>query len=199
VSAESNRVPIRPKIEISNMKWDKQEARRGDILKLSADIEGVRDEAEVKVIIYEHDQDGNHDKIVEIPTNVKNKKIEVEWEYEYHEDTDEIPSQEEMKKYGKNYNPPEYFFTLKIDDQEYGKEQESGLLLFKDWVEIYLDDETGKPMADEKYELHLPDGSKREGTLNSDGYAREEGIPPGEIAFEFPDLEDFSLYNTDND
>jgi len=199
VSAESNRVPIRPKIEVSNMKWDKQQARRGDTLKLSADIEGVQDKSEAKVIIYEHDQDGNHDRIAEIPTNVKNKKIEVQWEYEYHEDTDEIPSDEEMKKYGKSYNPPEYFFTLKIDDQEYGIEQESGLLLFKDWVEIYLEDETGKPLANEKYELNLSDGSKREGTLDSDGFAREEDIPPGKISYTFPDLKDSSLYDTDDE
>jgi len=198
-SAKSNSVPIRPKIEIANMKWDKSEARRGDTLKLSADIEGARDETEVKVIIYEHDQDGSHDKIVEIPTNVKNKKVEVEWEYEYHEDTDEIPSDEEMKKYGKKYNSPEYFFTFKIDSQEYGIKQESGLLNFKDWVEINLDDETGQPMTNEKYTLHMPDGSKREGNLDKKGYAREENVPPGKITFEFPDLKDFSLSGPDNE
>jgi len=191
VSAESNRVPIKPKIEVSNMKWDKQEARRGDTLKLTVDIEGVRDKAEVKIIIYEHDQDGNHDKIAEIPTKVKNKKVEVSWEYEYHEDTDQIPSQDELDKYGKSYNPPEYFYTLKIDDQEFGQDQESGLLLFKDWVEITLTNEDGEPAGNEKYILHMPDGSKREGNLDEKGYAREKDIPPGVARVEFPDTEYF--------
>ena len=92
----------------------------------------------MKIIIYEFDRDGAHDKIVELPATVKNKKIELQWAYEYHEDTDEIPSDAEMQRYGRNYNPPEYFFTVKVDKQEFGKKQESGLLEFKDWIEIEL-------------------------------------------------------------
>ena len=42
------------------------------------------------ILIYEHDQDGAHDRICEIPAVVQDGKIEVKWEYEYHEDTDEI-------------------------------------------------------------------------------------------------------------
>jgi hypothetical protein len=187
LTAESNRIPLVPKIIVSNMKWDKKEARRGDTLKLTADVEGVRDESEVKVIIYEHDSDGNHDKIAEIPTNVKNKKIEVMWEYEYHEDTDEIPSEDELQKYNKekHYEYPEYFFVLKIGDEEYGKDLESGILRFKDWIELTLTDEDGEPFADGEYILHLADGSKRDGTLDGDGRLREEDIPPGAISIEF--------------
>jgi hypothetical protein len=191
LKAESNRIPIVPKIEVSNMKWDKKEARRGDTLKLTADVEGVRDESEVKVLIYERSPEGNDDKIAEIPTKVKNKKVEISWDYDYHDSTLNIPTEEELQEYSreKHYNHPEYFFTLKIDDQEYGKDQKSELLEFKDWFDISLIDEKGNPKADEKYVLYLPDGSKREGTLNSDGYAREENIPPGAIDIEFPNIE----------
>ena len=191
LKTESNRIRLVPKIEVSNMKWDKKEARRGDTLKLTADVEGVRDESEVKVIIYEHDRDGNHDKIAEIPTKVKNKKVEISWDYEYHDSTLNIPAEDELQEYSeeKHYNHPEYFFALKIDNEEYGKDQKSGILKFKDWFEISLIDEKGDPKADEKYVLHLPDGSKREGTLNSDGYAREENIPPGAIDVEYPNIE----------
>jgi hypothetical protein len=194
LKAESNRIPIRPGIKVSNMKWDKKEARRGDTLKLTAEIENVRDESEVKVLIYERSQEGNHDKIVEMPGRVKNQKLEILWEYEYHESTENIPTEDELQKYNKekHYNHPEYFFVIKIDDVEYGKNQESGLLRFKDWVEISLTDEKGEPADSEKYKLHMSDGSKREGTLDSEGRAIEEDLPPGAIRVEFPDSENAS-------
>jgi hypothetical protein len=188
----SNRISAGPPVKVKNMKWDKKEARRGDVLKLTADIDGVKDNTEVKVIIYEYDNDGNHDKIVEVPTTVKNKKIELIWEYEYHEDVDDIPTNEELQKYGKNYNPPEYYFVIEIDGLKFGEKQESRLLLFKDYVEIELKGEDGGPVANEKYILHLPDGSQRKGQLDASGYAREKDVPPGEIRVEFPDSKDYS-------
>ena len=116
LKAESNRIPIFPAVEVTNLKWDKKEARRGDTLKLTADVDGVRDESEVKVLIFERSQDGNHDRIAEIPTKVKNKKLEIRWEYEYHGSTTNIPTEDELQEYSKekHYNHPEYFFTIRI-------------------------------------------------------------------------------------
>jgi len=109
-------------VKISNLAWDKQEAGREDVLTLSADVEGVRDHTEVALLIYEYDADGAHDKIAQLSAGVMDKRIEVQWEYEYHEDTDEVPTQEEMEKYGREYNPPEYFFTIKVGETEFGLE-----------------------------------------------------------------------------
>ncbi|UCD17302.1 MAG: carboxypeptidase regulatory-like domain-containing protein [Candidatus Zixiibacteriota bacterium] len=192
ISGESNRIPVWL-VEVTNMRWSAGEARRGDTLTLSADISGVPNETEVTVTIYEYDGDGIHDKISELPTMVKDEKIELLWEYEYHEDTDELPTEEELQKYGKSYNPPEYFFTIKVADMEFGKEQESGLLEFKDWIEIYLKDDAGNPIADEDFIAHLPDGSEQRGKTNSDGCARLEGIPPGTVTMEYPNAGEVSL------
>ncbi|TQF08470.1 carboxypeptidase regulatory-like domain-containing protein, partial [Myxococcus llanfairpwllgwyngyllgogerychwyrndrobwllllantysiliogogogochensis] len=35
----------------------------------------------------------------------------------------------------------------------------------------------------------LPDGTTREGTLNKNGYARVDGVNPGESQVSFPDLD----------
>jgi hypothetical protein len=188
----SNRIPAGPPINVTNMKWDKKEARRGDILKLSADITGAAEGAEVKIIIFEYDADGANDKIVEIPTTVKNKKIDLSWEYEYHEDVDDIPTNEELQKYGKSYNPPEYYFVIDVDTLRFGENQESKLLTFKDYIEIELRNEDGELVTNEKYILHLPDGSKRQGQLDGSGHARENNVPPGEIRVEFPNSKDYS-------
>lgn len=183
LSGESNKIPARPPIEITNMSWSAEEARRGDILTLTVEFEDIPSGTEVLFTIYEYDRDEAHDKITELPGTVEAGKAEVDWEYEYHEDTDEIPSREEMERYGREYNPPEYFFTITIFDQVFGDEESPGLLVFKDFIELeYLDDQ-GNPVADVSYRLTLPDGTEETGTLDSRGRARIDGIPPGQCGF----------------
>lgn len=188
LSKKSDPLIVIPAVQITNLKWSQKEARRGDVVKLTADVKGVQDGAEAAVDILEYDADGAHDPITKLPTLVAKSKIEIEWEYEYHEDTDEIPTDEEVKRYGNKYNPPECFFTVTIEGLVAGKKQESGLLLFKDWVDIVLKDQTGSPIPKEDYVLHLPDGSKRQGTLDDEGTASEKDVPPGPYTVEFPNL-----------
>jgi len=175
----SEEMEIIPPIEITNANWSQQEARRGDILTLTADVDGAPDGTEALIEIYEHDDDGAHDFITKFTTLVDSSKIEAEWEYEYYEDVDEIPTEEEVES---GYNPPEYFFKVII----HGQEAESDLLEFKDWIEISLVDGNGNPKAGEEYVLHLPDGSERSGQLDDEGCAREEDIPPGTYTIIFP-------------
>jgi len=189
LKGKADPVPVAPPIVVANMKWSAKEARRGDVVTLSADVRGVRDDTDVTLTIYEYDKDGVNDRIVELAAKAGDQKVSLDWKYEYFEDTDEIPTDEELKKYGKSYNPPEYFFTAKVEGNEFGKKQESGLLLFKDWYEVSLCDEFGAPAADARYVLHLADGSTRNGTLDASGQAREDNVPPGEVAVEFPDFE----------
>jgi hypothetical protein len=186
LNGQSDGIPVYPPILVQNLKWSAKEARRGDIVSLSADVPGLRDDTDVKLTIYEYDRDGVHDRITELAAKSKGQKVKLDWKYEYHEDTDEIPTDEELKKYGKKYNPPEYFFTVKIEENEFGKKQESGLLLFKDWIEIRLTGRGGTPVPDADYVLTMPDGSQRKGKLDGNGYAVEKDVPPGNITIEFP-------------
>ena len=57
------------------------------------------------------------------------------------------------------------------------------------WIEIELIDEADQPVAGERYELKLPDGKIRKGTLDANGLAHVEGLPPGECQICFPDLD----------
>lgn len=197
LTGQSNFIPMFPTPVVTNMKWSATEARREDILTLSADVDRVIGGTEAIITIYEYDNDGAHDKITELPAVVENKKIKLDWEYEYHEDTDEIPTQEELDEYGGQYNSPEYFFTIKINGYEQGLEQDSGLLNFKDYIEINLEDESGNKSANEKYKLILPDGSIKDGCLDENGYAKIENIPPGNVDVEFPDIPEVSLNQDD--
>jgi len=164
---------LTPPVEVNNAQWSKDEARRGDILTLSADVKGVPDGTEAQVEIFEHDADGAHDPITRFSTLVEKKRVEAEWEYEYHEDTDDIPTEAEVEK---GYQSPEYFFRVEVE----GVAEDSKLLTFKDWIEITLRTYTGS----EQYVLHLPDGSTRKGTFDKEGTALEEDVPPGPCMIE---------------
>ena len=59
----------------------------------------------------------------------------------------------------------------------------------KTWVEIELLTKRGKPVAGARYRLKLPDGSTRQGTLNTEGRVRVAGIDPGMCEVCFPDYD----------
>jgi hypothetical protein len=188
ISKKSNGLYLFPLVEIKNLKWDKQEARRGDILKLTADIKGLADGNEAEMQIWEHDADEAHDLVTKFPVTIKSQKIETEWEFQYVDDTDDIPTEEETEK---GYNPPEYFFRMILA----GVSADSGLLQFKDWIEVKLKDDEGNPIPDEDYKLYLPDGKVKSGKLDKNGYAKENDIPPGKYKIEYPNLKGVRLTN----
>ncbi|MCG7851849.1 MAG: hypothetical protein MIO92_04950 [Methanosarcinaceae archaeon] len=194
---KSEKIPVFPVPKIEILQWSAKEAHRGDVLTLTAELKDMREGADAVVTIYEYDRNSAHDRIVEFPTTVKSGKIEICWAYEYHEDTDEIPSAVEKEKYGGAYNPPEYFFTVKVDNLEFGNKQESGLLTFKDWIEIELIAWDGKPVANEDYEIILPDGTSRKGVLDAMGHAVERDIPPGVCKVDFPNAKGFGGFFED--
>lgn len=57
------------------------------------------------------------------------------------------------------------------------------------WIEIELVDKLGKPVPGEKYQVTLPDGMIREGTLDDSGRARLNRIPEGTCQVQFPQLD----------
>ncbi|MFV8755970.1 hypothetical protein ACNOYE_35915 [Nannocystaceae bacterium ST9] len=57
-----------------------------------------------------------------------------------------------------------------------------------EWIYVRLLDAQGNPRPNEAWEVTLPDGSIRSGTLDDQGNARIEGVPPGRCLWRFPDL-----------
>lgn len=181
---ESNKIPASPIIYLRKMEWDRKVARRDDIVTLTVEFEsGVTDDTDAVVTILEYDRDGNHDPVTNFMTTVKNSKIEIKWKYEYHEDTDEIPTEAELSKYGRNYNPPEYFFIVLVNGVFLGRAQESGLLEFQDEMHLQFFDEDGKPRESHKIEVYLPDGKMKEFTTDSNGRIDTRDLPPGPVYF----------------
>jgi hypothetical protein len=59
----------------------------------------------------------------------------------------------------------------------------------KTWIEIELVDEQGKPVPKQRYRIELPDGSFRDGVLDSSGRVRFDGLEPGQCEICFPEID----------
>lgn len=59
----------------------------------------------------------------------------------------------------------------------------------KGWIEVELVDNDGEPVAGEKYEVTLPDGSVSKGALDGSGKTRIEGFEPGQCKVSFPEID----------
>lgn len=177
---ESNEIPVRPKILIISMQWNKYEVRRGETLHCSVKfVDGcIEDDSKATVVIKEYDSDKNHDIIAKIPAIIKKSKIDLDWEFQYVDDTDDIPTQEEMKKYGKRYSRPKYFFEVQLDGIVIGDQQESGLVKFKDTIVITAI--KGRiPGEPQDYSISFADGSEIIKTTDKNGQIKLEDAIPG--------------------
>jgi hypothetical protein len=177
---KSKPLSIFPPVKVSNVKWNKVTVRRGEILKLTADVKNFPIGADAMILIFEHDEDEAHELVTKFPAIVKNNKIEVNWEFEFKGDVKDIPRHSDTEK---GYLPPKFFFRVFLLDVS----EDSGFVEFIDFIRIELKDADGNPIPNEKYKIHLPDGSVREGTLNEQANAVEEDIPAGESVVVFPD------------
>ena len=57
------------------------------------------------------------------------------------------------------------------------------------WIQVVMVDEDDVPMPGIRYRMRITDGSTREGTLDSAGSVRVNGIDPGTCEVTFPDLD----------
>ncbi|MCH9687569.1 MAG: hypothetical protein K0V04_39410 [Deltaproteobacteria bacterium] len=73
-------------------------------------------------------------------------------------------------------------------DAHYERQDPAGVFTERDWLELVLVDENGDPVRDASYEVILPDGSMRIGSLDAQGRARLRDIPSGACEVRFPAL-----------
>lgn len=164
---------------VHNARWSTDKARVGDKVKLAADVVGYPAGTKAVFEIWERDINSPDDLISKIEAKTQVDKVETEWEYQYIEDVDDIQTEEERKR---GYSAPEYYFIVKVENSK----AKSGLLGYKDWIEIELRDEDGKPVANEEYILYLSNGVIRKGRLDGNGYKKEDNVPPGNYNIRFP-------------
>lgn len=168
---------------VVNAEWSQTSARVGDVVKLSADVAGYEDGTPAVFQIYERDLNGPDKALATKKAQVSGGKVETQWEYPYLEDPDDYPKEGKFER----LSSPKHIFVVTVGDQQ----ARSGLIEFKDYIEIELKDEDGRPIANEAYILYLANGEVREGTLDANGYKKEEKVPPCEWDITFPNLQTF--------
>lgn len=165
---------------VTNAAWSKKDARVGDTVKLKAEVSGFQSGTPAEFRIYEKDVSSADDLIDTIKVETSGENVETEWEYRYVEDTDDVQTAKE-KRLG--YSMPEYYFIVEVE----GTQARSGLLDFRDYVEISLKDAEGNGVANAPYRVIFGNGQIIEGQLDSNGFKKVENIPPGEWSVEFPE------------
>lgn len=188
---ESNSIPVRPPIKVTKIQWDRKEVKRQDVVTMTCQFQsGVEDDDGAVVLIYEHNPNSCDIKVVSIPTTIKDNKIEMKWEFDYQDDTAQIPTDGEMKPYQKNYAHPQFYFMVVIDGVRIGEKMESGLLKFKDEITIAVVDENNIPVADREFVITYADGSEGKGKSDDTGQASVQKIAPGGYNIDFPPMEE---------
>jgi hypothetical protein len=169
-------------MDVSNARWSTQEARVGDTVTLIADVEGYPSGTDATFTVFKRDVSGADRLVTTIETQTQGNRVEVQWQYVLSEDrsVNEIESEER-----RGYTSVKYYFIIRVR----GQHARSGLLEYKDWIEIELKNQNGDPMANEEYVIYLGDGGVRRGNLDQNGRKREEGIPPGKCYVVFPGVQ----------
>lgn len=180
LKGESNVIPVRSPLQVTRLYWDREKVSEEEVVIMTCIFtEGIVEGDHATVTVYEHNPNSCDLRIVTIPTTIKNNRIELRWKFEYQGDIWDIPTEEEMNRYGKHYFNPAYYFIVDVDGLKVGENRESGLLVFRDWLEIVLSDEHEFICENIEYDLIRPDGTVCEIVADSKGFVRIEDVPPG--------------------
>jgi uncharacterized Zn-binding protein involved in type VI secretion len=159
---------------IKEVKWSVKQAAVGDKVKLQVATVGIEDGAKAKLSVFVRDSNFPDQPLETLDAEVQSDKIEKEWVMEM--DKGLVQQQEHKERSGK-YSSPFFYYYVEVS----GMRQKSGMLAYRDWIELSYQDADGKPLANKPYTLFLPNGLVRYNNLNNDGYAKETNLPPGQV------------------
>lgn len=159
---------------IVKAQWSVDKAEVGEKVKLIVETAGIESGEIATMEIFIKDNNFADHLLTTIESQVKSDKIEEEWELKINE---ELVGDQESKEQKGGYSSPSFFFKVTSD----GVSSRSGILTYKDYIELELKDEEDKPVKGAKYMVYLSNGVIKEGTLDDNGYAKVEGIPPGKV------------------
>jgi hypothetical protein len=127
--------------EFTGLRWEKDgkethEALVDDEAALCFEVKNINNGETVNVKVWEHDEDNEHDHVVDLKGTVENGKVHKKWKVVYTEDNDDSTSGKELAE--KGYTLPEYHFVA-----EYGgvESEQSPVLEVKGWIEVIMNKE----------------------------------------------------------
>jgi len=157
---------------IVKVAWSTAKAAVGDKVKLKAETAGIKSGEKATLEIFIKDSNFADHMLTSIESKVDGDKIEAEWVMEIDE---KLLADQQGKEKRKRYSSPWFFFIVKAG----GTSGRSGMLRYRDYIELSLKDSKGNALANKKIKLFFPDGTVKSVTLDGNGYAKVEDIPPG--------------------
>jgi uncharacterized Zn-binding protein involved in type VI secretion len=159
---------------ISKAEWSKTKAAVGDKVQMTAECSGIENGTEAILRIFLRDLNAPDREIKVIDTKVDGNKIKGEWTFEMQEDL--LPTQPEPGERPR-LSYPKYYFVASAA----GCTARSRILEFKDTLELRFVDDEGNPIANAPFKVYCAHGIVKTGTLDSNGEATVEDIPPGRV------------------
>jgi uncharacterized Zn-binding protein involved in type VI secretion len=159
---------------IVNAQWSTNKAAVGDKVKLKCETTGIESGEKAKLEIFIKDNNFADHLLHTLDSKVDGGKIEEEWELEINQN---LTDDQDSKKEKGSYSSPSFFFKVTAD----GVNSRSGMLTYKDYIELELKDEEGNPVKKAKYTVKMANGVIKEGNLDDNGYAKVENVPPGKV------------------
>lgn len=157
-----------------DLRWHPEKGRDGDVIEIRAKSIGLPDGTEVRVSVWEEDVLTEHDFMASFGATVDRGAIRSQWTYVYSEDADDVIGEEESRR---GYTLPEYYFRIEHQNLT----ARSGLLHHRNWVEIDVEDDDGRPVTDAMIEVTFPNGEVYRVSPDRDGRVFLEDVPPGEF------------------
>lgn len=163
---------------VHNARWSTDAANVGEEVTLTAEVEGFEPGTPARFQIYRRDFNIPDDLVGTIEVETQGDAVEATWAYIAPEEPEGFAPESGPVPYA----APQYYFEVFVGRCR----ARSGLLNYQDWLEIRLMDENGEGVADAEYIVYLSNGEVRRGTLDGDGYRREERVPPCAWDIAFP-------------
>jgi uncharacterized Zn-binding protein involved in type VI secretion len=159
---------------ITKAEWSKAQAKAGEKVSMKAETAGIDDGTEAVFHIHIRDANYADRELTSIESSISGNKAEEEWQLDVNEDLLKIQTDKEQVG---RFSAPVFYFMIETG----GMTARSPFLDIVDEMEVRVVDDEGNPIKNKPYRLILPNGQVREGTLDGDGKAKLEDIPPGRV------------------
>lgn len=168
---------------IVNAQWSVKQADVGDTVDLKVETAGVKDGEKAKFDIYIRDCNYSDHLLKSLEETVNGDSVKAQWKLEV---DDKFLGVCEEKAENQKYSTPFFFFRVQIAELF----ERSGLLFYKDWIEIKAVNAEGKPAANEEVLIYLSSGEIRREKLDSNGKLKIKKVFPSVCKVEFPNMPD---------
>jgi hypothetical protein len=146
----------------------------GNSVDCIVDTVGIENGTKATVTIFVRDGNYADHQLASLEAAVSSNKIQSQWTLQVDGKLLKVCDAKEKKK---KYSLPFFFFRVTIAHLS----EQSSLLLYKDYTELIVKDDRGNTIGNKKYKAFLPSGEIKEGTLDGQGHAKIENVPPGRV------------------